>query len=103
MILCIRIENSLQLIAKNCAATLRVLDIEWSTKVLLLDLFSSETFYPQVTDASLPSLCTMLHLVQLHIFSCGLTGEGQVCGDGDDGNYNCDDYDVCSQGEVTQI
>ena len=34
--------------------------------------------WTKVTDASLPSLCSMVHLVQLHIFSCGLTGEGQV-------------------------
>ena len=29
------LNSHLQLVAKNCAATLRVLDIEWSTKVFL--------------------------------------------------------------------
>ena len=40
----------LQLVAKNCASTLRVLDIEWSTKVFTFDKFSSsnlsQTFPP---------------------------------------------------------
>ena len=53
-----------------------------------------------MTDASLPFLSTMLNLVQLHIFSCGLTGEGQVHGDRGDGKCNYDHADACSSRET---
>ena len=56
-------DELIEVLARNCAATLLVLDMEWSQKV---------------TDACLPHLCLLLRLHQLHMFSCGLSGEGQA-------------------------
>ena len=36
------------------------------------------TLHHQVTDACLPHLCLLHRLLELNIFSCGLTGEGQA-------------------------
>merc|ERR1712079_210480 len=49
-------------LSRNCSHSLKVLDIELSK---------------QVTDSSIEDILKMSKLVELHIFSCGFTNEGQ--------------------------
>lgn len=49
-------------LGRNCSHSLKVLDIELSK---------------QVTDSSIEDILKMSKLVELHIFSCGFTNEGQ--------------------------
>ena len=50
-------------LSENCLGTLRVLDIESSK---------------QVTDSSIEDIISFKRLIELNIFSCGFSGEGQA-------------------------